>query len=564
MNVLRVSSYRKTPGAVWWGFLPLLFLGVFFLYPLGIIFTLVVKAGWTDGVGEAVWRQIARPLGFTVYQATLSTLLTLLPGLPIAWVFARFRFPGKRFLRVLMTLPFILPTVVVAAGFTALLGPRGWLNLVLMSLFHTSEPPIRFLNTLGAILTVHVFYNLSVIVRVVGAAWAGLDVRLEQAARTLGASPWRAFWHVTVPLLLPHIVGATLLVFLFDFTSFGVVLLLGGPRFATLEVEIYIQTMQFLNLPLAALLSAVQLLCTLLVLGLSQRLTTGAVVSLTPRVKGEGIFFPRTWIQWLTVGLTILVLVSLVLLPLGALVTRSLVRMEASRGERGAVQAGWTLDYYRELFVNRRGSLFYVPPARAAVNSLGYAFATMWIALGLGFPAAYALNRRGASRTLLDALLMLPLGTSAVSLGLGYVVAFQRPPLDVASFPLLIPIAHSLVALPFVVRTLQPALASIPRSLRDAATVLGASPWRVWWHVDLPIVGRAVLVGAVFAFTVSMGEFGATALLARPEAPTLPVAIYRFLSQPGAMNYGQAMAMSTLLMAVCALGMLVLERLQHE
>lgn len=564
MNALRVSSYRKTPGAEWWGFLPLLFLGVFFLYPLGIIFILVVKAGWTDGVGEAVWRQIARPLGFTVYQATLSTLLTLLPGLPIAWVFARFRFPGKRFLRVLMTLPFILPTVVVAAGFTALLGPRGWLNLALMSLLHTSEPPIRFLNTLGAILTVHVFYNLSVIVRVVGAAWAGLDVRLEQAARTLGASPWRAFWHVTVPLLLPHIVGATLLVFLFDFTSFGVVLLLGGPRFATLEVEIYIQTMQFLNLPLAALLSAVQLLCTLLVLGLSQRLTTGAVVSLTPRVKGEGIFFPRTWIQWLTVGLTILVLVSLVLLPLGALVTRSLVRMEASRGERGAVQAGWTLDYYRELFVNRRGSLFYVPPARAVVNSLGYAFATMWIALGLGFPAAYALNRRGASRTLLDALLMLPLGTSAVSLGLGYVVAFQRPPLDVASFPLLIPIAHSLVALPFVVRTLQPALASIPRSLRDAATVLGASPWRVWWHVDLPIVGRAVLVGAVFAFTVSMGEFGATALLARPEAPTLPVAIYRFLSQPGAMNYGQAMAMSTLLMAVCALGMLVLERLQHE
>lgn len=564
MNALRVSSYRKTPGAEWWGFLPLLFLGVFFLYPLGIIFILVVKAGWTDGVGEAVWRQIARPLGFTVYQATLSTLLTLLPGLPIAWVFARFRFPGKRFLRVLMTLPFILPTVVVAAGFTALLGPRGWLNLALMSLLHTSEPPIRFLNTLGAILTVHVFYNLSVIVRVVGVAWAGLDVRLEQAARTLGASPWRAFWHVTVPLLLPHIVGATLLVFLFDFTSFGVVLLLGGPRFATLEVEIYIQTMQFLNLPLAALLSAVQLLCTLLVLGLSQRLTTGAVVSLTPRVKGEGIFFPRTWIQWLTVGLTILVLVSLVLLPLGALVTRSLVRMEASRGERGAVQAGWTLDYYRELFVNRRGSLFYVPPARAVVNSLGYAFATMWIALGLGFPAAYALNRRGASRTLLDALLMLPLGTSAVSLGLGYVVAFQRPPLDVASFPLLIPIAHSLVALPFVVRTLQPALASIPRSLRDAATVLGASPWRVWWHVDLPIVGRAVLVGAVFAFTVSMGEFGATALLARPEAPTLPVAIYRFLSQPGAMNYGQAMAMSTLLMAVCALGMLVLERLQHE
>lgn len=563
MNAFRRLPSHKAFGAGW-AFLPLLFLGIFFLYPLATIFILAGKAGWSDGAGGAVWRQIARPLGFTIYQATLSTVLTLLPGLPIAWVFARFRFPGKRFLRVLMTLPFILPTVVVAAGFTALLGPRGWLNLGLMSLLHTNEPPIRFLNTLGAILIVHVFYNLSIIVRVVSAAWAGLDVRLEQAARTLGASPWRAFWHVTVPLLLPQMAGATLLVFLFDFTSFGVILLLGGARFATLEVEIYIQTMQFLNLPLAALLSAVQLLFTLAVLGLSQRLTRGAGVSLTPRLKGEGLFLPRNLFQRAAVFLTILFLVILVLLPLGALVSRSLVRLEASRGERGTVQTGLTLDYYRELFVNRRGSLFYVPPAQAALNSLGYAFATVWIALGLGFPAAYALNRRGASRALLDALLMLPLGTSAVSLGLGYVVAFQRPPLDVASFPLLIPIAHSLVALPFVVRTLQPALASIPRSLRDAAAVLGASPWRVWWFVDLPIVGRSVLVGAVFAFTVSMGEFGATALLARPEAPTLPVAIYRFISQPGAMNYGQAMAMSTLLMLVCALGMLALERLQRE
>ncbi|MEJ5313514.1 MULTISPECIES: iron ABC transporter permease [Anaerolinea] len=563
MNAALAQSFRKFLGAGW-VILPLLFLGVFFLYPLGAILALAGKAGWLEGMGEAVWRQIARPLSFTVYQASLSTLLTLLPGLPMAWVFARFRFPGKRFLRVLMTLPFILPTVVVVAGFTALLGPRGWLNLWLMSFLGVSEPPIRFLNTLGAILTVHVFYNLSVIVRVVSAAWAGLDVRLEQAARTLGASPWRTFWRVTLPLLLPHIAGATLLVFLFDFTSFGVVLLLGGPRFATLEVEIYIQTMQFLNLPLAAVLSAVQLLCTLAVLALSQHLTAGAGVSLTPRVKGEGIYFPRTRVQRLAVAFSVLLLIVLVLFPLGALVTRSLVRLEASRGERGTVQTGVTLDYYRELFVNRRGSLFYVPPVKAAVNSLGYAFATMWISLGLGFPAAYALNRRGASRRLLDALLMLPLGTSAVSLGLGYVVAFQRPPLDVASFPLLIPIAHSLVALPFVVRTLQPALASIPRSLRDAAAVLGASPWRVWWHVDLPIVGRAVLVGAVFSFTVSMGEFGATALLARPEAPTLPVAIYRFISQPGAMNYGQAMAMSTLLMAVCALGMLALERLQHD
>jgi thiamine transport system permease protein len=180
----------------------------------------------------------------------------------------------------------------------------------------------------------------------------------------------------------------------------------------------------------------------------------------------------------------------------------------------------------------------------------------------MGTLAAYALNRRSRLNRVIDPLLMLPLGASAVTLGLGFIVTFTRPPLDVRSFPWLIPIAHSLVALPFVVRTLQPALASIPASLRQAAAILGAPPLRVWQEVDLPIVARAALVSGIFSFTIPLGEFGATSFLARPEYPTLPVAIFRFLSQPGALNYGQALAMATLLMLVCALSILVLERVR--
>jgi len=246
--------------------------------------------------------------------------------------------------------------------------------------------------------------------------------------------------------------------------------------------------------------------------------------------------------------------------PLAALAARSFIRLDAERGQRGAVQTGLTLDYYRELFINRRQSIFYVPPAAAARNTLLYAAGTVGISLTLGFLVALALRKRSPLNRVLDALLMLPLGASAVTLGLGYVMVFNRPPLDVRSFPLLVPIAHSLVALPFVVRTLQPALASIPASLRQAAAVMGASPLRVWLEVELPIVARAALVSAIFSFTISMGEFGATTFLARPENPTLPIAIFRFLSQPGALNYGQALAMATLLMAVCALSILVMEQ----
>ncbi len=201
------------------------------------------------------------------------------------------------------------------------------------------------------------------------------------------------------------------------------------------------------------------------------------------------------------------------------------------------------------------------PPVIAARNSLIYAGVTVVLSLALGFLAASSLARRSLLNRVLDPLLMLPLGASAVTLGLGFIVTFNRPPLDVRTFPWLIPIAHSLVALPFVVRTLQPALASIPASLRQAAAVMGASPWRVWLEVDLPIVARAALVSAIFSFTISLGEFGATSFLARPEYPTLPVAIYRFLSQPGALNYGQALAMATLLLLVCAISIVVLEQI---
>jgi thiamine transport system permease protein len=230
---------------------------------------------------------------------------------------------------------------------------------------------------------------------------------------------------------------------------------------------------------------------------------------------------------------------------------------------RGELETGFTLNYYRELFINRRQSLFYVPPSEAIRNSLSYAGLTVLFSVSLGFLASYALNHRTALNRLLEPAIMLPLGTSAVTLGLGFIVVFNRPPLDVRSFPLLIPIAHSLVAFPFVVRTLQPALASIPQRLREAAATLGASPWRVWLEVDLPILARAAVVSAIFAFTISLGEFGATSFLSRPEVPTMPVAIFRFLSLPGAVNYGQALAMSTLLMLVCAVSILFLERVQE-
>ena len=545
---------------------PLGFLALFYFYPLASILQTSFARGeaglvapFIDVISSASMRGV---LWFTLWQAALSTLLTMLFGLPGAFLLARYEFRGKSVILALTGISFVLPTLVVAAAFNAILGPRGWANLALMDLFGLIQPPIHFVNTFLAILTAHVFYNTTIVLRIVGDYWSHLDPRMGQAAQTLGADRWRTLVHVTLPLLMPAVTTAALLIFIFNFTSFGVILVLGGPRFATLEVEIYNQTIGLFNLPLAATLAMIQLVFTLCL--------TIAYTRFSARLSSPNTLRPRrfsqrrltNWRSRLLASLYLTALLALLVLPLAALVTRSFLRVEPPRSGSTNWEADFTLDYYRELSVNRKESLFYTPPTTAIGVSLGYALATTCLALALGLPAAWALARdaRSPASRIFDPMLMLPLGTSAVTLGLGFIVALDQPPLDLRASILLVPLAHTLVAFPFVVRSLTPSLRSIRPRLRQAAEVMGATPLQAFRHIDLPIIGRALLVAATFAFAISFGEFGATALVARPEYPTIPVMIYRYLSQPGALNYGQALALSTLLAVITALSMLAIER----
>ncbi len=545
--------------------LPLLFLLLFYFYPILSILSLsFAPEGRLDLVALeklVTTSYYAKTLWFTLWQAVLSTLLTLALALPGAYVFARYRFPGKSLLQALSTIPFVLPTLVVANAFTALLGPRGLLNTGLMNLFGLETPPLQFQHTLGFILLAHVFYNYTIVLRLVSGFWANLDPRLAEAGQMLGVGRWQTFRQITLPLLLPVIGAAALLVFIFCFTSFGVILILGGPRFATLEVEIYRQAVNLFNLPLAATLSLVQIGFIFVLMLLYTRLQTHLSRPLTLKSQQSTQRLPRTWPERLLVAGNIGLIILLLGAPLTALLMRSLT---------AAGQFSWS--YYQALFgdIPQNRGLFFVPPGQAITNSLLFALATVVLATILGLSAAISLTSKSLItnyqsplsrlRTLLDTVVMLPLATSAVTLGFGFIIALDEPPLNLRTSPALIVIAHTLVALPFVVRSLLPALRSIQPSLREAAAVLGAAPWRVWREVDLPIASRALLVGAVFAFTISMGEFGATVFIARPDTPTMPVAIFRFLDQPGALNYGQALAMSTLLMLVCGIGFMVIER----
>ncbi|MEO7570905.1 MAG: iron ABC transporter permease [Acidimicrobiales bacterium] len=519
---------------------PVAFLAVFFAWPVVNIVGEGLRGdgGWDlSGVGEVLGDPALRQVAwFTLWQAAASTVLTLLLALPAAHVLARLEFPGRRILQALVVVPFVLPTVVVGAAFVALLGP-------------SSPVGIDLQGRVWGILIAHAFFNHAVVVRTVGGLWEGLDPRAEEAARMLGATRWQAFRAVTLPALRPAIASAGAITFLFSFTSFGVVRILGGSARTTIEVEIYRQTADLLDLPVASVLALLQLTAVAAMLVVQDRLERRRQhqpVALRPsaqwRPRGLG---ERIWL----VG-NLVVMAGLLGAPLLTLVERS---FRTAGGGHGL--AAW-----RALGEASRGSGLFAAPTDAVVNSLRFAAIATVVAVTLGAMAAAALARAdGRLARLLDAVLLLPLGTSAVTVGFGFLIALDEP-VDLRASAALVPLAQAVVALPFVVRTMTPVLRSIDPRLHEAAAVLGASPARVWWSIDLPIVRRAVLVAAGFAFAISLGEFGATTVIARADAPTVPVTIARLLGRAGPLNTGQAFALSTVLMGLTAGAVLLVDR----
>lgn len=541
------TRLRAAGGVVALAAIPLAALAVFFVLPVA---GMVARGLWVDGAFDPLGAlevltrsRVHGVLWFTVWSAGAATVVTLLLGLPATFVLYRLRLPGRRFLRALVVMPFVMPTVVVGVAFRTLLAPSGALGA------------LRLDGTPVAIIAAMVFFNLAVVVRTVGSMWEHLDPRREQAAAALGATPWQVLRTVTLPTLAPAVIAAASIVFLFCATAFGAVLTLGGLRYSTVETEIYLLTTQFLDLQAAAALSLLQLV---VVTGLlyAAHVTRTRREHAVERATARSVARPVRRRDAPVLGLSLLALV-LVVTPVLTLVLGSL-----------RVDDGWGLAHYRALGTTGGGSALLVPVTEALANSWRVAVDATLLAMFLGCLVALVVSRRGRSRAerrgigLLDAVFMLPLGVSAVTLGFGFLITLDRPPLDLRTSPVLVPIAQAMVALPLVVRTISPVLRSIEPRHRQAAASLGASPLRVLRTVDLPVVWRPLLAATGFAFAVSLGEFGATSFLARPEQPTLPVVIYELISRPGADNYGMALAASVVLALATVVVMGLVERLR--
>ena len=518
------------------GALPLLFVGVMFAWPL----VALARRAFGDGAGVDFVALLdgadaAHLLWFTVAQAAASTALTLVVGLPVAWVLANSELRGALALRVIVTIPFVLPTVVVGVAFTVLLGERGPLGGLGLG------------SSVWAILLAHMFFNIAVVVRTVGSVWGQLDPRAEQAARTLGAGRWHVLRTVTLPALAPAIASAASVVFLFCATSFGVVLILGGGRYNTLETEIYRQAIGFFKLPAAVALSIVQIVVVAVVV---------AVTAVLGR-RARGVGAPRRrrrpqGAQRVVVGGIVAAVLVVLLAPPAVLVWRSV---------RPTVGGSWNLDGYRALAEPVNGQ---TPWETMRYSLVSATWATL-IALVLGLLGALALSRAsGVFAGVGTGVAMLPLGVSAVTVGLGYLVILSSMPREVATSPAVVPAVQALIATPLVIRILVPAMGLVDPRLRQAMSTLGAGPLRVWWTVDLPIIKRSLCAAAGFAFVIAIGEFGATSFVARPDTTTVPVLIGTALSRPGSGNFGTAMACSVMMLVVTALVVALIELVRRD
>ncbi len=508
----RVASLNPTTPAWlrWLWLLPATFLVVFMGIPLTSLALQVLSPSTVEYLLDPLpWRVALLATG----QALLSTALALLIGLPMSNVLTRYAFPGRRWALALATVPFVLPTVVVALAFRGLLGSS-------------------LGSGLAIVVLAHAYLNLAVVVRIVGARWSTIDPRLEIAARTLGADRWTTFRTITLPGLQSAIASAAAIVFVFSFTSLGIILLLGDANTRTLESLVLRQTSVLLDFQGAAVSAFIQAIVVGSVLFWAARRRSTVTASRTVRA-----IVPRG-VSRIAVGIVVLMTLVIVLAPVAALFWASL-----------RSSSGWTITWWASLFGSSgidAGSTRIGSPLAAMGRSVTYAVITGLIAALIGGAAAVSVlsGRLGRAFALATAL---PLGISAATLGLGTLLAYGRPPLDLRTLGILVPMAHALIAVPLVVAVAVPTLRATDRRLVTVAAVLGARPTRAWWTGYGPTLRTVMIAAGGLACAVSLGEFGAASFLARVDAPTVPLVIARLLGRPGEASFGLAATMAVVL-----------------
>jgi thiamine transport system permease protein len=513
--------------------IPLTFVAVLFYWPIAKVTSLGFSGDWLDMFTETKTLQL---VWFTLWQAAVSTLVTLVIAIPGAYLLYRRYFPGQSLIKALVTVPFVLPSIVVAVGFTVFRNVHElWIELGLTFL----TDPVYW------IIAAHVFVNYSIAVRTIGGVWATMDFEIEEAAELDGAGRLRRLLAISLPQLRPAIFSASALVFLFSATSFGIVLVLGGGQVQTIETAIYFSATQFLDLERAAALVLIQTLITAVAFFVGSSLAKGTVGL---EQVFEGTRRPRVDLRdWPATVITVCIILGLLVMPM------LLVVVESFR-----IGNGWGFTNFANLGTRGARDLLNISVLDAASNSLRNMVVAAGISFALGTLISWLLVR--TRQKLLDLVFLIPLGISSVVLGFGFLVSFNAAWLPLRSSWLIVPLAQALIALPMVIRLVYPALVSIGKEPIEQASLDGASSWQIWRFVESGMIKGVLLTAAGYSAIISVGEFGASSFLAYGSEGTIPTLLFRLIARPGEQNYGMAMAVSAFLIVFVWSVMLFLSR----
>ena len=526
------SGRRSLTKKLLWA-LPLTFVAVLFYWPVVRVTSIGFSGNWLATLAETKTLEI---IWFTLWQAGVSTFLTLLVAIPGAYLLYRRAFPGQQLIKALITVPFVLPSIVVAVGFAVFRN------------FHDFWVELGFtflLDPVYWIIAAHVFVNYSIAVRTIGGVWATLDAEVEEAAALDGAGRIKTLFAISLPQLRPAIFSASALVYLFSATSFGIVLVLGGGQVLAIETAIYFAATQFLDLEGAAALVLVQTLITALAFFVGSSLAKGTIG--LEQVFEEVRKPPVDLRDLPAVLVTAVVVFGLILMPL------LLVLVEAFQ-----VGDGFGFENFENLATRGARDLLNISVLDAALNSLRNMVVAASIAFTLGTIVSWLLVR--TSKKFLDLVFLAPLGVSSVVLGFGFLVSFDAQWFALRSSWLIAPLAQALIALPMVIRLVYPALVSIGKEPIDNASLDGASSWQTWRFVESGMIKGVLLTAVGYAAIISVGEFGASSFLAYGSQGTIPTLLFRLISRPGEQNYGMAMAVSAILIAFVWLVILMLNK----
>ena len=499
-------------------------------------------------------------LYWDIQQALVTTILCLIIGLPGSYVLAHYQFPGKNLLRNLLTIPFILPPIVVLIGFITVFGHGSWMNEIWKNL--TGVLLIDIYNTYEGIILAHVFYNIPVIVRLTEIGWKNIDPELVAVGRSLRASRWQIFRKIQFPQLFPILAVASLLVFIYAFNSFAIVLVLGGVQYQTLEVRIYSLAKGAFDFNSAAALTLVQIFINIIIIIFYLYYSNKYEIPIKKKIWN---YEKRLVLKPLKIS-TILKISSIILYFILVGTICILPILGVFFASCTASDGAFTLEYYTKLFNLNLRNFIGLAPQTMILNSIFFGIGVILLGLILALLLNYGINyettfkgtpKLTLQQSLSGIIVILPLAVSSITLAFALFSLYRLTPIYENVTPAII-IAQTLIAFPFANRIIAGTRANIDPTIIHVARSLGASRLRAFIKVELPLLLPGIIVAGLFSFAISIGEFGATSFLARANFATIPVGIYRLIDTR---NIGPAASFSTILVIITIISFTIIEKL---